>query len=202
MSFHDSLVSYDTHVVLDFEATCQKEGKPSPQEIIEFPSVAIDPVTLNVISEFQRYVKPVHHPTLSLFCTELTGITQAMVDSGYDLPSTVKAYNKWLSGHLNPIIITCGNWDLDIMLPNQYKTSVLGKQPTHFRRWINIMDEFRRFYRMRPRGMVGMLEQLNIVLLGRHHSGIDDCRNIVKVWQRMLTDGYLISQQSIHYTRT
>lgn len=29
--------------------------------------------------------------------------------------------------------------------------------------------------------MVGMLEYLNIPLEGRHHSGIDDTRNIAKI---------------------
>ena len=35
-----------------------------------------------VVAEWRKYVRPVHHPVLSAFCTELTGIEQASVDAG------------------------------------------------------------------------------------------------------------------------
>lgn len=37
--------------------------------------------------------------------------------------------------------------------------------------------------------MAGMLKMLKIELVGHHHSGIDDCRNIGRVCVRMLEDG-------------
>jgi hypothetical protein len=37
--------------------------------------------TNTVVDEYRVYVKPVVHPKLSAFCTELTGITQAQVDA-------------------------------------------------------------------------------------------------------------------------
>ena len=40
----------------------------------------IDLKQLKVIGEFHHYVTPVHNPKLTKFCTELTGITQEMVD--------------------------------------------------------------------------------------------------------------------------
>ena len=33
----------------------------------------------------------------------------------------------------------------------------------------------------KPVGMAGMLKTLKIKLEGRHHSGIDDCKNIAKI---------------------
>jgi len=43
-------------VVLDFEATCQREGRINPQEIIEFPSVVLDTSTMKVVDMFQECV--------------------------------------------------------------------------------------------------------------------------------------------------
>lgn len=37
--------------------------------------------------------------------------------------------------------------------------------------------------------MMTMMRQLEIPLLGSHHLGIDDTKNIVRVLQRMVADG-------------
>lgn len=89
--------------MFDVEATCERiegaYGKLAfayPNEIIELPVILVqwrkvaaqegreeqgDPEwSLQVIDEFQSYVRPTWRPTLSAFCTELTGITQADVD--------------------------------------------------------------------------------------------------------------------------
>lgn len=58
-------------------------------------------------------------------------------------------------------------------------------------RWINIKRRFRKHYKDRnSRGMDGMLRRLGMTLEGKHHSGIDDCRNIAKIVQRMQKDGW------------
>ena len=38
--------------------------------------------------------------------------------------------------------------------------------------------------------MVGMLQYLKLKLDGRHHSGIDDTRNIAKIMIKMIKDGH------------
>lgn len=45
------------------------------QEVIELTLVIVDVKKQQIKSEFQTYVKPVKDPELSVFCTELTGIT-------------------------------------------------------------------------------------------------------------------------------
>jgi inhibitor of KinA sporulation pathway (predicted exonuclease) len=68
---------YDYLLILDFEATCDKDRSiGSSPEIIEFPTVILNTKTLQQEGEFQRYVRPTVNPILSKFCTELTGITQ------------------------------------------------------------------------------------------------------------------------------
>ncbi|KAJ7428134.1 ERI1 exoribonuclease 2 isoform X2 [Willisornis vidua] len=64
-------------VVLDFEATCWRDGERRGPEIIEFPAVLLNTSTGEIESEFHTYVQPQEHPILSEFCTELTGITQS-----------------------------------------------------------------------------------------------------------------------------
>ena len=38
--------------------------------------------------------------------------------------------------------------------------------------------------------MDGTLKKLKMELEGRHHSGIDDCKNILRIIQRMRSDGW------------
>ena len=62
--------------VTDVEATCERVGSYT-HEIIELPVVMIDLVELEVVDEYHTYVRPTVNYTLTSFCTELTGITQA-----------------------------------------------------------------------------------------------------------------------------
>lgn len=66
-------------VVIDFEATCDKEKNPHPQEIIEFPSVIVSSTTGQLEACFQTYVRPTCNQLLSDFCKDLTGIQQIQV---------------------------------------------------------------------------------------------------------------------------
>ena len=66
-------------VVMDFEATCEKDRVPHPQEIIEFPSVIVNGVTGQLEACFRTYVRPTCNPLLSDYCKDLTGIQQIQV---------------------------------------------------------------------------------------------------------------------------
>lgn len=191
------------YVVLDFEATCDSARAPVPQEIIEFPSVLLKGDTMEVIDTFESFVRPVHHPTLTPFCTELTGISQADVDSADDFSVVYERHCSWLQHHgltaedANFAYITCGDWDICKMLPQQMRTS---RPPFEFvqrpwRRWVNIKHVFRdalshrRMNQKNAPGMMGMLRALSLSLEGRHHRGIDDCRNIARIAKALVDRG-------------
>lgn len=63
------------------------------------------------------------------------------------------------------------------MLPQTVELNCL-KMNRIYKKYINIRDIFNTFYSIKSRTMVDML---NILLEGHHHSGIDDCRNIAKI---------------------
>lgn len=97
-----------SHVlVLDFEATCESAAIHYPHEIIEFPVVVLDTRTLKIVAEFHRYVRPTHNPTLSNFCTELTGITQAQVDVSNTIDVVLQEFQMWLEETVYPL---CREW--------------------------------------------------------------------------------------------
>lgn len=97
------------------------------------------------------------------------------------------------------IFVTCGDWDLKTMLPKQlnlveddYGLDEAGNLIAPYNRWINIKTPFRKHLDMRRFNvdMAGMLAKLKLELVGRHHSGIDDCRNILRIVQKMRETGW------------
>ncbi|KAJ7332825.1 hypothetical protein JRQ81_015005, partial [Phrynocephalus forsythii] len=133
---------YHYFLVLDFEATCDKP-QIHPQEIIEFPILKLNGRTMEIESTFHMYVQPVVHPQLTPFCTELTGIIQAMVDGQPSLQQVLERVDEWMAkeGLLDPsvksIFVTCGDWDLKVMLPGQCQYLGLPVAD-YFKQWINL----------------------------------------------------------------
>jgi inhibitor of KinA sporulation pathway (predicted exonuclease) len=189
--------------VLDFEATCiESPDVLEPLEIIEFPSVLLavsaDAKVLTVMSEFQSYVKPKANPTLTPFCTQLTGITQSIVDGGVPFLEALASHTRWLADSLgeaptsdNILFVTCGDWDLKTMMPIQCQVDGI-EVPTHFYHWINIKKLlWKQFKESRAivSNMGGLLKFYELDFIGRPHSGIDDCRNIARACLKFAETG-------------
>ena len=83
-------------VVVDFEATCERGQQTYEHEIIEFPAVLLRTSDAAVTSEFHAFVRPIENTTLSAFCTELTGISQEIVDEADTLDVVLCNFNTWL----------------------------------------------------------------------------------------------------------
>ncbi|CAM9984590.1 unnamed protein product [Ectocarpus fasciculatus] len=181
------------------DATAPPVDVFGPMEVIEFPTVLVDAHSLKVLDDFRVYVRPVRHPILTPFCTSLTGIEQSTVDGGVLFAEALQLHTEFLRRNSclpgqerSCLFVTCGNWDLKTMMPAQCKL-IDAPVPPHFNSWANIKEVFKdvmyraaRQSQRRPRGakaggMPAMLSALGLVLEGRHHSGLDDCRNIARI---------------------
>jgi len=186
-------------IILDFEATCDNGPQLSPQEIIEFPSVAVSLDSLEVVDEFESFVRPVHHPVLTDFCKNLTSINQADVDRADPFVEVLQEHETWLQqnglNEKNSIIVTCGDWDLKIMYPAQCAAAEPPVEVFNpiYTRWLNIKHPFCTVLeRPRAKGMASMLRSLDLPLMGHHHRGIDDCRNIAELFKALIMRGAVV----------
>lgn len=183
-------------LVLDFEATCDDERPPQPQEVIEFPSVLLAKDTMQTVAEFESFVRPVHHPKLTPFCKRLTSIEQPDIDAAACFREVFARHQEWLRIQQvtaeNTLMVTCGNWDLKTMLPAQSLVSglLLEQIPPIYTRWHNIKRAFSKSVGgRRASSMTSMLEALGLPLVGTHHRGIDDCRNIAALCRALSVRG-------------
>lgn len=196
---------FDHFLVLDFEATCDSPRQVDPMEIIEFPVIKVNAETFELEETFHHFVRPVRNPELSTFCTQLTGIVQDMVNNEETFPVVFHKFNKWLEevGLLTSdnrylksfTFVTCGNWDLQIMLPEQCKL-YQERIPLHMRTWINIKKSFAAATGVWPKNLNEMMAHLNIKQIGKLHSGIDDCRNIVQIMEKLATSKNFVFQNT------
>ncbi|KAL5205011.1 hypothetical protein ABZP36_009882 [Zizania latifolia] len=187
-------------VVTDFEATCERGRRIYPQEIIEFSSVIVDGATGQQQAEaFQAYVRPVHHPTLTDYCRELTGIGQADVDAGVELDEALRAHDAWLeargvkSAGGGFAVVTWGDWDCRAMLEGECRFKGIAK-PEYFDRWINLKVPYEEVFGGGGGGVprLGLEEAIRMVGLafqGRPHSGLDDARNTARLLTLLMSRG-------------
>jgi len=187
--FQEMVQKFQYLLVMDIEATCQKDKVLKPQEIIELPCVVLSTSDWKPKDIFHTYVKPRVHPTLTAFCTELTGIMQETVDDQPYFTEVFSNFCEWLTkgGYFdktNSSFITSGNWDLKIMLPNQCNLDGITL-PDQFKQWIDLKYIFCESTGYYPKGLKDMLVRLNLPLQGRLHSGIDDVNNMISIIQTL-----------------
>ena len=177
----------DYFLVLDFEGVNNKfNGGPDIMEPIEFPVLKVNSQTFETESEFHSYIQPTIHTTLNPVCTEITGITQDMVTGQPTLPGVLKMLDDWmraenlLGKRATTCFVTCGDWDLKTGLPTVCEYQNIP-YPDYLKKWVNLKDAYRTITGAKGQSMKKMLLGLGLELEGRHHSGIDDSRNIAKI---------------------
>lgn len=126
-------------------------------------------------------VRPTRNPVLSDFCTELTGITQEMVDAAPTLPEAIEAMNAWL-GDLPDDFIWCswGNYD---RLHLEAQSQLDGAWPVILARpHLNLKRIWRRTTGQKKKnGLASALAFHDLAFEGSHHRGVDDARNMARV---------------------
>lgn len=202
--------------VYDFEAWCDKEenGGNKENEIIEFPVVIIDVKAQAIKSVFHTYVKPTIRPEITPFCTELTGITQEQVDGGMTLQHALRELHLFLGKEgifqTEFIFLSCGDYDGKHLKEEAALKGLFV--PNYLKRWINIKKTFPlhlfdgcepvydfsstetiRHCKPVTKWMTDMLETCKLPLLGKHHSGIDDAKNIAGIVIECLKKGATFS---------
>jgi inhibitor of KinA sporulation pathway (predicted exonuclease) len=167
-------------IIVDLEATCWNGAIPKGQvnEIIEIGICVLNTETGEISQNEGILIKP-ELSEISEFCTELTTITQEMVDT--EGISFYEACTK-LRIEYNPKQYTWasyGQYDLN-MLKKQCKLRGVEYPMGH--EHINVKTTFTEVKGLRKKvGMKGALNILKIPLDGTHHRGVDDARNIAKV---------------------
>lgn len=162
--------------VVDVEATCW-DGDPPPgqhNEIIEIGLTVVDLAAGRRLGRHGILVRP-RRSRVSPFCTELTGLTQAEVDTGLTFAQAcrllateheagVRPWASWGDYDRHQFTRQCGATGVEYPFGARHTNAKLVFTESHG-------------LRKRP-GMAGALTIAGLELEGRHHRGEDDAWNI------------------------
>lgn len=168
------------YIILDLEATCWQDRSIKRQsEIIEIGAVKINE-RKEILGEFNAFVKPKLHPELSSFCMELTTIEQQDIDDAANYKSVINDFWDWINLDEDYLLCSWGFYDRSQFT----KDCELNQMSTDWlKNHISLKHQYGSFKKLkRPIGMGGALRNENIKLEGTHHRGIDDARNIAKIF--------------------
>ena len=177
------------YIIFDLEATCWEDKADKINEIIEIGAVKLNE-DLEVVDTFSQYVKPVINPELSDFCKTLTSIFQTDVDGAKTFRDAVGDFERWILADGNDMkILSWGYYDkkqilVESALKNYSGNIIKLLEEKH----ISLKHAFAKIRKERTCGMARALEKLDIPLEGTHHRGIDDAKNIVKIFQVVSSD--------------
>lgn len=170
------------YIIVDLEATCWEDKGPRyKSEIIEIGAVCINEQG-KTESEFCEFVKPTLNPILSEFCKQLTTISQANVDAAGSFKEVITRFKSWINTEEDYVLCSWGFYD-----KSQFKSDCeLHRLDTN---WLNHHISLKHQYAdvknlSRPIGMGGALKMEQLKLEGTHHRGIDDARNIARIFTR------------------
>jgi len=169
------------YIILDLEATCWKDRNTNKQsEIIEIGALKFDKDG-NYITEFSEFIKPKLYLELSDFCKELTTIEQTDINSADTYEIVIKKFIEWINPNEPYVLCSWGFYDKkqfakDCDLHNLDKNWLANH--------ISLKHQYAEIKGLRkPIGMGGALKKERLKLEGTHHRGIDDARNISKIFK-------------------
>jgi 3'-5' exoribonuclease 1 len=172
--------SPDFFLVIDLEATCDEDQRlPRDEtEIIEIGTVLVDAVTLDPVAEHQTFVRPVLHPRLTPFCTALTSITQADVADAPLFPEAIQELSRFIDGR-DALFCSWGEYDRNQFRRDARRHKValpFGGRHLNLKKGFSAQVGEEKLY-----GMADVLGRVGLTLVGTHHRGIDDARNIARL---------------------
>jgi 3'-5' exoribonuclease 1 len=168
------------YIILDLEATCwDGKGHKQKSEIIEIGAVKINEHRV-ATDTFAMFVQPSLHPELSEFCKQLTTIRQSQIDRAETFPKVLRAFHEWINMNEPYVLCSWGFYDRQ-----QFKHDCeLHQLSTEWiKPHISLKHQHAEICNLKkPMGMSGALYREGIPLVGTHHRGIDDAKNIANIF--------------------
>ncbi|VVP37257.1 hypothetical protein PS893_04668 [Pseudomonas fluorescens] len=194
-SVQNLLAPYRYLYCVDLEANCDEVGESEPSrplavvpdqmETIEIGLVVIDLETLEVVDEFQRFVRPQINPVLTDFCKQLTSIQQADVEGAGTYVEVGLELGAFIARYADAAWASWGDYGVRQLERDAgfaaCPSLLAGLQHFNVRKW------HKGLYDDQPKSLKQTVESLGLVWQGIYHRGIDDARNMASIVKEMLS---------------
>ena len=172
------------YIIFDLEATCWRQHDRSDNETIEIGAVRCDDAGA-VVDEFCQFVKPIRHPRLSDFCKELTSIRQESIDTAPHFYDAIERFKTWIGVGTHAYLLC--SWGYYDRRQLEADSALHHLDPAWLAPHISLKHQHAKLAGLRRAlGMARALAHEGLSLEGTHHRGLDDARNVAKVFRRYL----------------
>ena len=178
------------YIVFDLEATCTntRQFPHTEMEVIEVGAVkyTIKEDTLLVVDQFQSFVKPVIHPTLTDFCKQLTTITQNQVDRAFGFQQVLSDFHDFIDLRQDYTLCSWGFYDRkQLTLDCKYHNLPIEWLEKH----ISLSHQYRKIVtppnnKIKRYGVSSALEKEGLEFVGTPHRALSDAINIGRIFER------------------
>jgi len=173
-------------VIFDIEASCEdrKINSQYNMETIEIGAVKVRDG--EIIDTFETFVKPEYTEKLTPFCTELTGITYEDLK---DAPIFKKAILDFYDFIYGCDIFSCGDFDRKFLVRELESKGFNYKHELAINAINSSHEDLKKYYNRitekKKKGMIGMMEELEIPMEGDHHRALSDSLNLTKIYLKL-----------------
>ena len=177
------------YIIFDLEASCwQNTPKNFRQEIIEIGAYKLDDYG-EILEQFQMFVRPVVHPILSSFCTNLTTIKQKEVDRAKGFLYVIDELYAWLDPDDEEYrFISWGINDKHLLMNDaELHKYDLNWLTQNYRDMKEAYNQIKK--RNEPPGFMKALEMEGISFIGQQHRALNDAKHTVLLFLKQI-DGW------------
>jgi inhibitor of KinA sporulation pathway (predicted exonuclease) len=170
-------------IIFDLEATCEDKSKVKfyDNETIEIGAVKVQDG--KVIDEFQAFIKPIKNKNLTVFCKELTKISQDDIDNAKGFKEVIQSFKDWVDGSE---LCSWGFYDRKQFEKDCRRYGLSVNWLTNHRSLKHEHGELKNL--SRPVGVQKALSMEGFKFEGTPHRGIDDAKNIVRIYQAVFKE--------------
>lgn len=172
-----------TIIIYDLEASCEDRdiSNSYDNQIIEIGAVKL--IDGKVVDEFQSFVNT--NQKLTKFCRDLTSITQEDVDSADGFTSIVRNFVAWSTLENQDVVYASwGDYDWKQVSKDCKRHNLDYNWITDHK--LNVKVAYANKKGIKPCGLVKAVRKENMLFEGTAHRGIDDARNIAKIYLKNL----------------
>ena len=163
-------------ILFDIEATCW-DGYHSNdvQEIIEIGAISINRFG-EVTATFNQLVRPTINPRLSLYCKNLTGITQKDVNASSLFEDVYRDFEDCANCDVDSWFVSWGNFDQKILDAECIRSF---DEQSMIQNHLDLRSAFTSMKNLPPKtGLAKALELEEVELEGVQHRALPDTKNM------------------------
>jgi 3'-5' exoribonuclease 1 len=148
-------------------------------EIIEIGAVKVNDYG-EVVSIFNKFVKPTVNPILSDFCTRLTSITQSNVDGSRTFPYIIQDFMDWIEVEDDFCLISWGKYDKEQL---KQDCELHNLETDWLDNFYNLKPAYKHLKNLKDEpGLKKAVKMEGFEFTGIHHRAISDAENLAKVF--------------------